>query len=43
MRNECTRWSLVVFVAGLLAAWGPGVTTAQEDVNQLEAELEAQK
>ena len=43
MTDERMSWSLVLFAACLLAAWGPGLARAQEDVNQLKAELEAQK
>ena len=43
MRDECVRWSLVLFAVCLPAAWGPGLARAAEDVNQLKAELETQK
>ena len=43
MRDACVRWSLALFAACLATAWGPGLARGQEDVNQLKAELEAQK
>jgi len=43
MRDKGLRRSLVLSTACLLAAWGPRLARAQEDVNQLKAELEAQR
>lgn len=43
MRDGRTKWTLVVFSAWLVTAWGAGATRAQEDVNELKAELETQK
>ncbi len=43
MKDERMKWSLVVSAMCLVTVWWTGVTRAQGDVNQLKAELEAQR